>query len=177
MSVFYKEKRYAFLSPIFMNRISLKKITPSDKKYFARWWRDKELLKLTSGILKLISDKEVEKYFLAIINNSTDYHFMILLNKKVIGHTVLAKRKNDWYETQIVIGEKQYWGRGYGTKAIKLLLKKAKKLGISEIYLEVRPTNTRAIAAYENSGFIKTGIKKYPKNKYLPQTFKMELKI
>jgi RimJ/RimL family protein N-acetyltransferase len=160
-----------------MNRILLRKIQISDKKYFAKWWRDKELLKLTSGILKLISDKEVEKYFSAMMNSSTDYHFMILLDRKVIGHIVLTKRKNDWYETQIVIGERQYWGRGYGTKVIKLLLKKAKRLRISKIYLEVRPTNTRAIAAYENSGFIKVWIKKYPKNKYLPKTLKMELKL
>ncbi len=159
-----------------MNRISLKKITPTDKKYFAQWWRDKELLKLTSGILKLISDKEVEKYFLAMMNSSTDHHFMISLDKKVIGHIVLAKRKSDWYETQIVIGERQYWGRGYGARAIKLLLKKAKKIRIFKIYLEVRPTNTRAVAAYENSGFVKAGIKKYTKNEYLPLTLRMELR-
>ncbi len=108
-------------------------------------------------------------------DSCADYHFMILLGKKVIGHITLAKRKNYWYETQIVIGERQYWGRGYGTKAIKLLLQKTKKLGISKIYLEVRSTNARAIAAYVNSGFIKVRIKKYPKNKYLTQTLRMEL--
>jgi len=160
-----------------MQRILLRKIKLSDKKYFAWWWRDKRLLKLTSGILKLISDKEVEKYFLAMIDNPIDYHFMILLDEKVIGHIALVKRKNNWYETQIVIGEKKYWGKGYGTKAIKLLLKKAKKLGISKIYLEVRPTNTRAIAAYESAGFVKMGIKKYPKDKYLSKTLRMELRI
>jgi len=156
--------------------VSLRKIKLSDKKYFARWWRDKELLRLTSGILKLISDKEVEKYFSVMIGSTTDYHFMILVDKKVIGHIALAKRKNNWYETQIVIGEKQYWGKGYGTKAIKLLIKKAKKLGISKIYLEVRPTNNRAIAAYENAGFVKMRIKKYPKNRYFTKTLRMELK-
>jgi len=159
-----------------MNKILLRKIKLSDKSYFAKWWRDKELLKLTSGILKLISDKEIEKYFSIMLKSKNDYHFMILLDKKVIGHIVLAKRKNNWYETQIVIGEKQYWGRGYGIKAIKLLLKKAKKLNISKIYLEVRPTNTRAIAAYEKCGFKKAGIKEYPKNKYLPETVIMKLK-
>jgi ribosomal protein S18 acetylase RimI-like enzyme len=38
----------------------------------------------------------------------------------------------------------------------------------------VRPTNIRAIKVYENCGFIKTQIKKYPKNKYLPETIRME---
>ena len=159
-----------------MSKITLRKIKSTDKKYFAYWWRDKELLKLTSGILKLISDKEVEEYFSAMVGSHVDYHFMIILDKKVIGHIVFTKRKKDWYETQIVIGEKQYWGRGYGTKAIKLLLKKANKLGISKIYLEVRPTSIRAIAAYENSGFVKVGTKEYPKNKHLSQTLRMELR-
>ena len=37
-----------------------------DKRYFAKWWRDEEPLKLTSGILKHIFDQDVEKYFKSI---------------------------------------------------------------------------------------------------------------
>ncbi len=158
-----------------MSKITLRKIKFTDKKYFTRWWRDEELLKLTSGVLELISDKDVEKYFLAMIKSSVDHHFIILLDKNVIGHISLIKKKASWYETQIIIGEKQYWGKGFGTKAIQLLLKKAKSLNISKIYLEVRPTNIRAFKSYENSGFVKTEIKEYPENKYLPQTLRMEL--
>lgn len=159
-----------------MNKIYLRKIKASDKKYFAKWWRDKELLKLTSGILKVISDKKVDKYFKNVLGSKKDYHFILTLNKKVIGHISLAKRKNNWYETQIVIGEKKYWGRGYGSEAIKLLIQKAKRLRISKIYLEVKPTNTRAIHAYERCGFKKVKTILYPKNKYLPKTLRMELK-
>ena len=101
---------------------------------------------------------------------------MVTLNKKVIGHISLVKRKNNWYETQIIIGEKQELGKGYGTVAIQLTIKKAKKLNISKIYLEVRPTNIRAIHAYERCNFEKTKIVLYPKNKYLPKTLRMELK-
>ena len=163
------------LTPFFMNKIFLRKIKLSDKKYFAKWWRDKELLKLTSGILQCISDKEVNKYFGNILKSKKDQHFLITLNEIVIGHIFLTKKRNDWYETQIVIGEKKYWGKGYGTKAIKLLIKRAKKLNISKIYLEVRPTNIRAIKSYEKCGFKRAGIKKYPQNKYLQETLKMIL--
>jgi RimJ/RimL family protein N-acetyltransferase len=156
--------------------ITLRKIKFNDKKYFTKWWRDKNLLKLTSGVLKRISDKEVDKYFQDILKNKKDYHFIIALDGKVIGHISLAKRKNNWYETQIIIGEKRYWNRGYGSKAIQILLRKARYLKISKIYLEVRPNNTRAIRAYEKCGFQKVKIIKYPKNKYLPETLRMELK-
>lgn len=159
-----------------MFKITLRKVNFTDKKYFAKWWRDKELLKLTSGILDLISDKEAENYFMNILNGKTNYDFMIILNKKVIGHISLAKRNNKRYETQIVIGEKEYQNKGYGAKAIQILIKKAKRLGISKIFLEVRPTNLRAIKAYEKCGFVKAGIKKYPNNKYLPETLRMEFK-
>lgn len=159
-----------------MNKVYLKKIKYSNKKYFAKWWRDKELLKLTSGILERISDREVDKYFRNILNSKNDYHFMIILNKRVIGHISLAKGKNHWYETQIVIGEKRYWGKGYGSKAIKLLIQKAKQLKIFKIYLEVRPTNIKAIRAYERCGFQQIKTVLYPKNKYLSKTLRMESK-
>lgn len=158
-----------------MNKIYLRKIKYGDKKYFAKWWKDKELLKLTSGVLKIISDKKVDKYFKNILESKKDYHFIIILDKKVIGHISLAKKQNGWHETQIVIGEKKCWGRGYGSEAIRLLIHKAKRLKISKIYLEVRPTNTRAIRAYKNCGFYKVKTVQYTKNKYLPKTLRMEL--
>ncbi|MEK7549052.1 MAG: GNAT family N-acetyltransferase [Patescibacteria group bacterium] len=159
-----------------MNKIYLRKIKYSDKKYFARWWRNKELLKLTSGILQRVSDKEVDKYFQVILYGNDHYDFMVTLNKEVIGHISLVKRKDNWHETQIVIGEKKYWGKGYGSKAICILIKKAKRLWISKIYLEVRPSNIRAIRAYESCGFKKIKTILYPKNKHLPKTLRMELK-
>ncbi len=159
-----------------MGKIALRKIQLSDKKYFTKWWRDKDLLRLTSGILRRIPDQEIEKYFKALLDNQDNYHFIVNLNKKTIGHISLTKRKNNWYETQIIIGEKEYWDKGYGTKAIQLLIKKAKNLGITKIYLEVRPDNIRAIRTYGKCGFQKIKIKKYPKNKFLQETLKMVLK-
>ncbi|MDO8676604.1 MAG: GNAT family N-acetyltransferase [Candidatus Azambacteria bacterium] len=155
--------------------IKLRKVKNSDKKYFAKWWRDENLLKLTSGILKRITDKEVSEYFLKMLTNKNDIHYIILAGRKIVGHIALQKRKNGWYETQIIIGEKNYQGKGYGTEAIKLLINKARRTNLKKIYLEVRPSNIRAIKAYEKCGFRKIGIKKYPKNKYLPQTLKMVL--
>lgn len=160
-----------------MINVSLRGIKLSDKQYFAEWWRDPALLKLTSGMLELISGKEVDEYFEAIYKTKNSFEFMIDLNKRTIGHLSLVKRKNDWYETQIIIGDKKFCGKGYGTKAMLLLTQKAKRSGIHKIFLEVRPTNNRAIKAYENSGFVRKQIKKYPKNKCLPETLRMEVRL
>lgn len=155
--------------------IRLRKIKDSDKKYFSKWWRDKALLKVTSGDLRRITDQEVDKYFLRILNDRKGMQYMIGVDGKTIGHLALERRKGGWYETQIVIGEKNQQGKGYGTRSIKQLLGKAKKAGISKIYLEVRPDNAKAINAYVQSGFKAVGIKKYPNNKNLPRTIKMVL--
>jgi len=48
---------------LFYEQNFLRKIKLSDKKYLAYWWRDKELLKLTSDLLRPIPDKEVNLYF------------------------------------------------------------------------------------------------------------------
>lgn len=156
-----------------MLRLSLRRLKFFDIRYFLKWWRYKNLLRLTSGRLNRISNEKVKEYFGKMISSKNDYHYLILLGKKAIGHVSLMKRKNNWYETQIVIGEKNYWNKGYGTKAIRLLIKKAKRLEIAKIYLEVRPNNVRAIKVYKKCGFQKIGIKNYPDNKYLPKTLKM----
>lgn len=160
-----------------MPKITLRKIKPSDKKYFAKWWRDKNLLKLTSGDLRYLSDKKIEKYFQGMYKDKTNYHCMINLGQRTVGNISLEKRRNNWCVTQIIIGEKEYWSKGYGPKAIKLMLKKAKHWGIKNIYLEVRPANKRAIKAYEKCDFEKVRIVKHPRNKYLPRTLRMELLI
>lgn len=151
----------------------LRKIRPGDISYFQKWWRDRGLIALTSGNFKPITDKEVEKYFRGMLGSKTDHHFMVDLDKQTIGHISLSKRRNNSYETQIIIGNKKYWGKGYGVKAIKLLITKAKRLNINRIYLEVRPENIRAIKAYTKVGFQPKSIKKYPKNPHQPETLKM----
>ena len=158
-----------------MKNIKIRKVKKTDKRYFAQWWRDRDLAKLTSGVLRSITNDQLDKYFNNILKSAKDYHFVITLSNKVIGHISLSK-KRIWYETQIIIGDKKYWGKGHGTEAIKLLIKYAHKLKISKIFLEVRPDNIRAIKSYEKCGFKRKRIIKYSENKHLPETLRMELK-
>ena len=58
----------------------------------------------------------------------------------------------------ITIGDKGYWGRGYGTDAIRLLLAYAFRLrNLRRVYLTVNSTNERAIGAYRRCGFVEEG--------------------
>lgn len=55
---------------------------------------------------------------------------------------------------------------GYGFNILTLLLQAAAKMGIQKAVLEVRESNTGALALYEKTGFHRTGIRPryYPDN-------------
>ncbi len=54
----------------------------------------------------------------------------------------------------IVIGEKAYWGQGYGSDAICAVLRFAfQELNLHRVYLRARADNARGIRAYEKCGF------------------------
>jgi RimJ/RimL family protein N-acetyltransferase len=58
----------------------------------------------------------------------------------------------------IAIGEKDFWGRGYGTESAGLILDYGfKTLGLHNIMLQVFSSNSSAIRAYEKAGFRRMG--------------------
>ena len=93
----------------------------------------------------------------------TDFIFGICEkeNGQLIG--TIGLHKVDWKnrnaELGIAIWKKEYWGRGYGTDAIKALLKYAfHELNLHRVYLRVYNFNKRAIRCYEKAGFKKEGV-------------------
>jgi len=61
-------------------------------------------------------------------------------------------------ELGIAIGDKAYWGRGYGPDAIRSLLDYAFRLrNFRRVHLSVNGNNQRAIRAYKACGFVEEG--------------------
>lgn len=57
-------------------------------------------------------------------------------------------------EIGITIGERDYWGRGYGTDAVKTLVRQIfRATGFRRIYLKTLDWNVRAQHAFEKAGF------------------------
>ena len=80
---------------------------------------------------------------------------------RFIGNVELdhISRKNGTAELVIVIGERDYWDKGFGTEAIMLTLSFAfARIHLSRVYLRVYTSNRRAIRCYEKCGFHKEGI-------------------
>jgi RimJ/RimL family protein N-acetyltransferase len=54
----------------------------------------------------------------------------------------------------IGLGERAYWGKGYGTDAMQLVLRFSfRELNLNRVTLDVFEYNPRAIRSYENVGF------------------------
>jgi RimJ/RimL family protein N-acetyltransferase len=61
-------------------------------------------------------------------------------------------------ELGITIGDKNYWGRGYGRDAIRTLIEYGfRHHNLHRICLTVNSTNPRAIGAYRRCGFVEEG--------------------
>ena len=61
-------------------------------------------------------------------------------------------------ELGITIGDKSYWGRGYGSDAIRAMLEIAfRQMNLHRVFLRVHEDNLRGIRCYERVGFQQEG--------------------
>jgi RimJ/RimL family protein N-acetyltransferase len=61
-------------------------------------------------------------------------------------------------ELGVGIGERDYWGKGYGREVVRLLLEYAfRYLNYRKVWLRVHGVNERAIRAYRACGFVEEG--------------------
>jgi RimJ/RimL family protein N-acetyltransferase len=77
-----------------------------------------------------------------------------------IGNTNLfnVQPENRCAELGIMIGEKSCWSRGYGTDALRTLLRFGfEEMNLHRIALNVYAFNERGIACYRKVGFIEEG--------------------
>lgn len=86
--------------------------------------------------------------------------FVIEADGKVIGECGLfgGDRVARTMEFGITVGDKDYWGRGYGREATRLAVDYAFTMrNVRKVYLDVLANNPRAIAAYTKVGFVEEG--------------------
>lgn len=86
--------------------------------------------------------------------------FAMEADGEVIGHCELEEfdRTSRTCELGIVIGERDYWNKGYGREAIGLLLDYAFRiLNLHKVWLVVNGNNERAFRSYRAAGFVEEG--------------------
>lgn len=158
--------------------IKLRKIKQTDSLYFAKWWQNVEIMNLFDPDASIPNDRTAKRRVTALIKNVKDIYYVITNEDSPIGYIYLHKRKHNWFELRILIGEKQFWNKGYGTLAIKILLKYALANGIDKIFVKVSTDNTHALNVLKNSGF--TVVDESPDNgirmELLPHSIRRVLK-
>ncbi len=134
-------------------------------KSFARWGRDSEYHRLADGDpARLWSEqKHRERIGKQLEEDGREaWHFSIrtLAEDVLIGELGIRatwEHADAW--VGIAIGERQYWSRGYGSDAMRLILGFGfYELGLQRISLSLHSYNARARRVYEKLGFAYEGI-------------------
>lgn len=127
----------------------------------SRWGRDSEYwrllaadparlhtIKSTKEWLEKEQDKELPKNFIFEIHTLAD--------DRLIGETGFDGIRWQHGDTFIGIGlgERDFWSNGYGTDAMRIMLRYAfTELNLHRVSLDVFEYNPRAIRSYEKAGF------------------------
>lgn len=110
-------------------RIILRAVMKADAKNCIKWFNDLEVTQYLVMYLP-VTDISEEKWIedLSTKRQNSDVVFVIevVSGRKKIPIGTVGLHKIDWKnrdaEFGIAIGEKKYWGNGYGTEATKLIL-------------------------------------------------------
>jgi RimJ/RimL family protein N-acetyltransferase len=158
-----------------MAHISLRRLELRDFPLFYKWWNDEELRKLTSDNHEPMPEAEIDEILARHLAREHYFDYMVESDGVPIGHILIEKLAEKRAKFYIAIGEKEAWGKGYGTMAIQEAIEKyLTQFPESVFELEVNQDNGRAIRAYEKAGFVKVGEKQYSK---LKPVFRMERKV
>ncbi len=143
----------------------------------------------TDNIVRWRNSKEVKNFFIYQSDITKEEHLswmetkvktgkviqFIIIEKETeqaIGSVFLRDVDREFHKAEygIFIGEESAKGKGYGTQAAKLIIKYAfESEKLHRLYLRVFADNKRAIASYENAGFVQEGYLHddvYVKNEY-----------
>tara|TARA_B100001939_G_C16928469_1_gene612861 strand:+ start:271 stop:795 length:525 start_codon:yes stop_codon:yes gene_type:complete len=143
--------------------IFLRKLKYSDTNgEWPTWLNDKSTVKYTNKRNIKNSTETVIKYFKKKKNSKNDILFAICKkNNEHIGNIGLHKIKNQSAQYGILLGKK-YQSKGYGTRALKLLIKYAfTKLFFKKIYTYIDNRNFKSIKITKKNYFKKTSNYKF----------------
>ena len=142
-----------YLSPISMENIDI----------FMRWINDPEIAETTGFYSRVISLIQETEMLESLAKEGNIFSIVTYKDDTVIGNCSFfgTDEVNRTAEIGIMIGEKEYQNKGYGTEAINLLLKFGfENRNYNNIYLHVMSFNERAIACYEKVGFKPQGVRR-----------------
>ncbi len=143
--------------------VNLRAREMTDVERMTRWINDREVTRFMGGAYPWSS--EAEEAFVRTTASAPmtfgDLRFAIDTKDGVhIGGCGLhrASPENRDAELGIMIGEKAYWSKGYGSDAVATLVRFAfEEMNLNRVELHVYDFNERGQAAYRKCGFVEEG--------------------
>lgn len=153
--------------------IFLRPVVSSDaNERYLSWMRDREVTKYLESRLQTRSIQNLRVYVNNVINDTHYAFFAIILKEDKIRY--IFKRSDlhignikmgpinqihKFADIGIMIGDKDYWGKGIATEAIKLVTKYAfEVLKLHRLVAGCYSCNTASIMTFLNAGFLLEGI-------------------
>jgi len=149
---------------IYGGRIRLVAVEREDLPLFVKWINDPEVRQGLELYLPMSLAQE-EKWFENMLERPQESQPLTIEVRDGDGWVKIGNmglfdfhHRARRAEVGIMIGEKSYWNQGYGTEAIRLMLKHSfETLNLNRIMLQVYADNLRAIRCYEKAGFVHEG--------------------
>jgi RimJ/RimL family protein N-acetyltransferase len=142
--------------------VRLRTFEAADAKRYRAWVNDPEIARLIDRAGP-VTPSEHEAWYRALVASPSAAAFAVdrLTDGAFIGIVWLydIHQRHRRAEVRIVIGEKSAWGGGYGTDALRALVRLAfGPLKLEKLWADVLATNPRAAAAFERAGFTREGL-------------------
>jgi len=157
-------------------KVGLREVRRSDLANFLQWFNDPEVTQYLSMSLPMTEMAE-EKWVEGLAERAnTDVHFVIVAidddNEVSIGSIGFSGFNNKDHTATfgIAVGDKQYWNKGYGTEAARLIIDYGfGELNLHRINSNVYEFNERSWRMHLRVGFTEEGRQReliYRKGRY-----------
>lgn len=144
-------------------KVYLSPISVDDTEAFLKWINDEEVTVYLTALPDIYSLLKEEDFVEKTAKDNNTFSIVDKQTDKLIGNCSYFGESfiNRTAEIGIMIGEKDYWSKGYGSDALKLLLDFGFRVrNYNSLTLRVLAINKRAIACYEKVGFKKSGVQR-----------------
>ncbi len=146
-------------------RIYLRRLTENDaSEDYVRWMNDPEVNQYLESRF-YTHTIESTKAFIRSVSNDNNYQFGIFDKKidKHIGNIKIGSinQYHRYADIGFLIGEKDYWGKGIATEAIKLATDFAfNTLKLHKLWGGLYSPNIGSLRAFQKNGYVQEGVKK-----------------
>jgi RimJ/RimL family protein N-acetyltransferase len=140
----------------------LRPLEHEDARLVQPWFNDPEVTRFLL-IHRPMNLRAEEGFIDRLLQNEHDMALVIVIREldKAIGTAGLhhVDYRNRHAGFGLSIGEKAFWGQGYGTEATALVVRHAfQTLNLNRVWLHVYADNARGLRAYEKVGFRREGV-------------------